>query len=400
MIIPSIRDVDLAGKRVFIRVDFNVPLGDGGIITDDSRIRAALPTIKLAREAGAKVILASHLGRPDGKRVPACTLRPAGDRLAELTGQEIIFPDDCIGDGPRYLVNNLREGQILLLENLRFHPEEEANDEMFARQLAAFADVYVNDAFGAAHRAHASIVGMTHHVTEKVAGLLLTREITALQRLVERPDKPFVAVIGGARVKDKIGVIQALLPKVDALLVGGAMAATFLKARGWEMGASRIEPERVAAAERTLERAEQLDVDLLLPIDHVIVDRKEDLGPAPRTRVVRNGELSDTALACDIGPQTVSAFESIIATARTVFWNGPMGIFEQAPFARGTEAVAKAAAHSGGFTVVGGGDTVAAVAKAGVTPFIGHVSTGGSASLEFIEGRRLPGLEALRAGEV
>ena len=396
MTIPSIKDLDLAGKRVFVRVDFNVPLDEGGSVSDDSRIRAALPTIKLVREAGAKLVLASHLGRPEGQRVMELSLRSVGERLAELLDQEVLLPDDCVGDSPRYLVNNLREGQIVLLENLRWHAEEEACDDMFARQLAALADVYVNDAFGAAHRAHASIVGITHHVKEKAAGLLMARELEHLQRLVEKPEKPFVAILGGAKVKDKLGVMNNLLSKVDAIIVGGAMAYTFLQARGVDVRSSRVEAERLPAAERLLERADQTGLKFMLPVDHVYVTSKDDIGPAARPGIARNGELPEGAIACDIGPQTAAIYEDVIRGAKTIFWNGPMGIFEMAPFAGGTERIAKAVAHSGGFTVVGGGDTVAALAKAGVTPFIRHVSTGGGASLEFVEGRKLPGVEALR----
>ena len=397
MVVASIEGLSLEAKRVFVRVDFNVPLGEGGLITDDSRIRAALPTIEHARDAGARLVLASHLGRPKGKPNPALSLRPVGDRLAELLGQEILFPDDCVGDGPRYLVNNLRDGQVVLLENLRFHAEEEACDDGFSRQLASLADVYVNDAFGAAHRAHASTVGITHHVGEKAAGLLMHKEVANLQRLLDKPERPFVAILGGAKVKDKIGVISNLLSKVDDVLVGGAMAYTFLAAQGHDVAGSRVEPDRFAAAEKILERAETLEVGLHLPVDHRVVPSADDIGPAAQPSVVRNGELPAGSLACDIGPRTAELFAEIISKARTIFWNGPMGIFELAPFAEGTIAVARAVAHAGAFSVVGGGDSVAALGRAGVRPFISHVSTGGGASLEFVEGRRLPGLEALGA---
>ena len=397
MVVPSIEDLSLAGKRVFVRVDFNVPLGEGGIITDDSRIRAALPTIQRARDAGARLILASHLGRPEGQRNPAMSLRPVGDRLAELLGQEVLFPEDCVGDGPRYLVNNLRDGQIVLLENLRFHAEEKACDDGFSRQLASLADVYINDAFGAAHRAHASTVGITHHVAEKAAGLLMVREVQSLQRLLDNPERPFIAILGGAKVKDKIGVLSNLMSKVDALIVGGAMAYTFLVAQGHDVAGSRVEPERILAATRILESAEAHEVEVHLPIDHLVVGSAEQIGPAAQPTVARNGELPEGSLACDIGPRTASRYADVVSRAKTIFWNGPMGIFELAPFAEGTIAVARAVAHADAYSVVGGGDSVAALGTAGVRPFISHVSTGGGASLEFVEGRKLPALEALGA---
>ncbi len=412
MNIRSVDDLELAGRRVFIRVDFNVPLqkpddapasgrrgalDDHITIADDSRIRAALPTIKHCIEEGAKVVLASHLGRPKGQVDPALSLRPVAARLAELIDQEVLVPDDCVGDGPRFLVNNLREGQVVLLENLRFHKEEVECEENFSRQLASLCDVYINDAFGTAHRAHASTFGITKHVQDKAAGRLLFKEIASLSRLLDKPDRPFVAILGGAKVKDKIPVIQNLLGKVDALLVGGAMAYTFLAARDVDMGGSRVEPERIAVAKQLLEKARQLGVDLLLPEDHVVVGSVEEIGPTASPQTVANGAVPAGAVACDIGPKTRERYANVIAGARTVFWNGPMGIFEQEPFAAGTEAVARAVAHSGAFSVVGGGDSVSALSRAGVTPFISHVSTGGGASLEFVEGRKLPGIEALEA---
>ncbi len=409
MNIRSIYDMELAGRRVFIRVDFNTPLkknedvpADGRkgaedriTIADDSRIRAALPTIKYCIEEGAKIILASHLGRPNGKVDPDLSMRPVASRLAELIGEEVLVPDDCVGDGPRYLVNNLREGQVVLLENLRFHKEETDCDDNFSRQLASLCDVYINDAFGTAHRAHASTFGVTKYVKDKAAGRLLFKEIANLGRLLDAPDKPFVAILGGAKVKDKIAVIQNLLGKVDALVVGGAMAYTFLTAKGIDMGDSRVEPERLEIAKQLLEKARQLNVDLLLPEDHVVVGSVEEIGPNAKPTTVTNDAVPQGAVACDIGPKTRERFANVIAGARTVFWNGPMGIFEQDPFAPGTEAIARAVAHSGAFSVVGGGDSVAALARASVTPFISHVSTGGGASLELVEGRKLPGIEAL-----
>ena len=391
----TIEDIEVEGKRVFVRVDFNVPLDGDRTITDDSRIQASLPTIRQLRDRGAKLVLASHLGRPKGKRKPELSLEPVGARLAELLDQDVLFPDDCVGDGPKKLVQNLREGQIILLENLRFHPEEEAGDDVFSRQLASFADLYVNDAFGTAHRAHASVTGVPRYVGDKAAGLLMTRELDYLGKLLKAPETPFTLVLGGAKVSDKIGVIENMLSRVQAIVVGGAMSYTFLAAKGVALGGSRVETDKVQLAERILHKAETRGVTLLLPDDHVVV--KQVAADAPH-RVVSNGHLAEDDIAVDIGPSTAARFVEVIKKARTIFWNGPMGIFEMDAFAKGTETIAHAIANGSALSVVGGGDSVAAVRKTGVTPFISHISTGGGASLEFLEGQDLPGVEALRMG--
>ena len=391
----TLDEIEVEGRRVFVRVDFNVPLDSDQTITDDSRIQAALPTIRQLRDRGARLVLASHLGRPKGKRKAELSLEPVGLRLAELLDQDVMFPDDCIGDAPKKLVQNLREGQLVLLENLRFHPEEEAGDDAFARQLAGFGDVYVNDAFGAAHRAHASVTGVPKHLTERAAGLLMTRELDYLARLLKQPETPFVLVLGGAKVSDKIGVLENMISRVQAVLIGGAMSYTFLAAQGISMGASRVETDKVSVAERVLHKAEARGVDLLLPVDHVVVKRIEE---GAESRVVGNDQVEADDIAVDIGPKTLLRYGDRIESARTVFWNGPMGIFEMDAFAKGTEAVGHAIAKSGALSVVGGGDSVSAVRKAGITPFISHISTGGGASLEFLEGRELPGVVALKPG--
>ncbi len=392
-IIRSIRDMNLDGRRVFLRVDFNVPLDASGNITDDTRIQAALPTIQLARERGARIVLASHLGRPKGKRDPKQSLAAAGTRLAELLAMDVILPDDCIGDGPKKLVRELRDGQIVLLENLRFHEGEEGDDKEFAKQLAMLCDCYVNDAFGAAHRAHASVHALPLLVPDRGAGLLMERELDYFGRLLNAPERPFVAVLGGVKVSDKIGVVDNLLSKVDKLLVGGAMAYTFMAAKGIRLGNSLVEEDRVVSARRTLLKAESRQVEILLPTDHVVVPTVA--ADAPATICSTEGFL-ENGIAVDIGPETRATFAAAIAEARTVFWNGPMGIFEMAPFAAGTQAIAQAVAHAPGTSVVGGGDSVAALRRSGFLPFVDHVSTGGGAALELMEGRDLPGVDALR----
>ena len=392
--IRSIEQLEIAQKRLFIRVDFNVPLDKKTRqVKDDARIRAALPTIKYAIAKKARVILASHLGRPDGKVVPEMSLEPAGARLSQLLGQDVIFADDCVGDGVKKLVGELREGQVLLLENLRFHPEEEANDDAFARELAALCDVYVDDAFGTVHRAHASTVGMVKHMPQRGAGFLVAAELKHLQPLLKGAAKPYLAILGGAKVSDKIKVIDQLMGKVDALLIGGAMAYVFLSARGVPVGASRVEKDKIDVARRILERAGQSRVEVLLPSDHVVANEPK-AGVATRTVT----QIPDGMLGLDIGPMAREQYRQRIIGARTIFWNGPMGMFEVPEFAPGTRAVAEALAEAtkrGARTVVGGGDSAAAIAEMGLADKVTHVSTGGGASLEFLEGRDLPGLKVL-----
>ena len=393
MALKTIDALDLAGKRVFIRVDFNVPL-DGGRVTDDARIRAALPTIQHAVQAGAKVILASHLGRPKGKPEDRAklSLEPAAQRLSELLRQDVILADDCVGDGVKKLVRDLKEGQVLLLENLRFHPEEEKNDENFAKELASLADVWVMDAFGTAHRAHASTAGMARFVKEKAAGFLVRRELDYLGKALGSPARPFVAVVGGAKVSDKIKVLENLIAKSDAVLVGGAMAYTFLEAQGVAVGKSLVEKDKLELARQILERAAAKKVDLLLPVDHVCGAEPKETA---KRVVVDDRAIPADLMGLDIGPKTLDRYRQRILAAKTVFWNGPMGLFEQKPWAEGTFGVAKAMAESPAVTVVGGGDSAAAVEEAGLAGRMKHVSTGGGASLEFIEGRELPGIRAL-----
>ncbi|NUO48313.1 MAG: phosphoglycerate kinase [Polyangiaceae bacterium] len=384
----------LEGKRVFIRVDFNVPLDKKtGQITDDARIREALPTIKFAMEKGAKVILASHLGRPKPGKTDGLSLEPCGARLAELTGFEVHVPEDCIGDAPKKVIHDLRGGQVCLLENLRFHPEEEADDEGFAKQLAELCDVYVDDAFGAVHRAHASVHALPLLVRDRAAGFLLEKELKALGRVVHNPEKPFVAILGGAKVSDKIEVVEALLAKCDVLCIGGAMANTFLAAQGLNMQKSLVEGDKLPLARTIMDKARDKKVKLILPVDLVVATGTD----AAKGDIVDTNAVPADHMALDIGPKTTALIEKELGRARTVLWNGPMGLFESKPFAEGTLAVARALAKVSGFTVVGGGDSAAAVKLAGeeVVKGIDHISTGGGASLELIEGKKLPGVAAL-----
>ncbi len=387
MALRTIDTLDVAGKRTFIRADFNVPL-ENGRITDATRIEAALPTIKWAVAHGARVILASHLGRPKGKRDPKYSLQPVGDALAELLHLKLILAPDCVGPEVERMSKSLDRREILLLENLRFHPEEEANDPAFARQLAALADVYVNDAFGAAHRAHASTEGIAHVMPVTAAGFLMQKEVEALAKIVDAPERPVVAILGGAKVSDKIKVIEHLLDKVDTVLIGGAMAYTFLLAAGRKVGDSLVDRDRLDVARDVLVRGKS---KLRLPMDHVVTS---DLSGATPTEAV-GIDIPDGRKGVDIGSQTVAAYRDVIAKARTIFWNGPMGIFEVEPFSRGTMAIANALADSSATTVVGGGDSIAALARSGRSDDITHISTGGGAALEFLEGRPLPGLTVL-----
>jgi phosphoglycerate kinase len=393
MALKTIDALDLAGKRVFVRVDFNVPL-DGSRVTDDARIRAALPTVRYAVQAKAKVILASHLGRPKGKPEDRekLSLEPAAERLSELLRQDVILADDCVGDGVKKLVRDLKDGQVLLLENLRFHPEEEKNDEAFAKELASIADVWVMDAFGTAHRAHASTAGMARFVREKAAGFLVKKELDYLGKALGSPARPFVAIVGGAKVSDKIRVLENLIAKSDAVLVGGAMAYTFLAAQGVAVGKSLVEKDKLDLARQILDRAAARKVDLLLPVDHVCGAEPKDTA---KRVVVNDRAIPADLMGLDIGPKTLDRYRQRILAAKTVFWNGPMGLFEQKPWSEGTFGVARAMAETAAVTVVGGGDSAAAVEQAGLVDRMKHVSTGGGASLEFVEGRELPGIQAL-----
>ena len=385
-----IDQLDLKNKRVFIRVDFNVPIKQGRV-SDATRIEAALPTIRFALEQGGKVVLASHLGRPKGKPDPALSLAPVSTALSNLLKMPVKMAPDCVGPDVEAMVNALQPGEVLLLENLRFHAGEKKNDPQFAQSLARLAEVYVNDAFGTAHRAHASTAGMPSLVAERAAGFLLKRECDYLGKVFTNPDRPFVAMLGGAKVSDKIQVIQSLLEKVDVLLIGGAMAYTFLRAQGQGTGNSLVEEDQLPLAAQLLRTAADRKIPMLLPTDHVVAQKAEE----GSTATTVSGEIPQGKTGLDIGPETVKAFSKEIAKAKTVFWNGPLGMFEIKPFDAGTMAMAKALSESSALTVVGGGDSVAAVKRSGVAEAITHISTGGGASLEFIKGKTLPGLAAL-----
>ena len=385
----TIAQLELAGKRVFLRADLNAPLA-GGQVSDDTRLRAVLPTIRYALTAGAAVVLASHLGRPKGKTAEY-SMRPVAECLGALLGHPVELASDCVGPETAARARALRPGEILLLENLRFHPEEEKNDDAFAGELATLADCYVNDAFAAAHRAHASIDAITRHLRPAAAGLLMQQELAALGRILEAPARPLVAILGGAKVSDKLVLVSHLLGRVDALLIGGGMAFTFLLALGHAVGRSLVEVERVETARAALEAARRRGVRVVLPVDVLAAEGLDS--PSGRTVGVR--EIPADLMGLDIGPRTVEAFAAELRTARTIAWNGPMGVFEKAPFAGGTVAVARAVASAPAFSVIGGGDTIAAVAQAGVTDRIGYISTAGGAFLEYLEGRKLPGVEAL-----
>ncbi len=391
----SIRDLDLAGKRVFLRVDFNVPL-ENGRVSDDTRVRETLPTLRLAISRGARLVLASHLGRPKGKPDPKYSLKPVAARLAELLGAGVEFAADCVGADAEARSRSLGDGGALLLENVRYHAEEEANDEAFSRRLAALCDgLYVCDAFGSAHRAHASVVGITRFVRQAAAGLLMEKELAYLGKALSNPERPFVAVLGGAKVSDKIEVIENLMKIADAMLIGGAMAYTFLKAEGMSIGKSLVEDDKLELAGRLRKEARARGFPLLLPVDHVV---GAELKADAETRVSSVSSTPAGWMGLDIGPKTVATFRQKIAGAKTIVWNGPMGVFEMPAFARGTLEIAQAVAAAttaGATSIVGGGDSVAAVHQAGVAEKISHISTGGGASLEFLAGRKLPGVEAL-----
>ncbi|MGB6265586.1 MAG: phosphoglycerate kinase [Candidatus Acidiferrales bacterium] len=390
----SIRDLDVKSKRVFIRVDFNVPL-DGGNVAEDTRIRETLPTLRLAMERGARLILASHLGRPKGKADSRYSLTPVAARLRELLGKPVEFAADCVGAEAEAKSQALADGGVLLLENVRYHPQEEANDPEFSRQLAALCDgLFVCDAFGSAHRAHASVVGITKFVRQSAAGLLMEKELSYLGKAISSPDRPFVAVLGGAKVSDKIEVVQNLMRLADAMLIGGAMAYTFLKSQGLPVGKSLVEDDKLDLAKSLLEQARRRNFKLLLPVDHVLAE-------SPNSTVTKITDIAHTPdgwMGLDVGPNTVEEYRNVIATARTIVWNGPLGMFEKPAFSQGTLGMARAVAaatKAGATSIVGGGDSVAAVEQAGVGSQISHISTGGGASLEFLAGEKLPGVEAL-----
>jgi phosphoglycerate kinase len=391
----TIGDLDLRGKRVFIRVDFNVPLKDG-VVTDDTRIRETLPTLKVAIEKGGRLVLASHLGRPKGGPDPKYSLKPAAKKLEELLGRPVAFASDCVGPEAEAKSKALKDGDVLLLENVRFHPEEEKNDEAFSKQLAALCDgLFVCDAFGSAHRAHASVVGITRFVQKAAAGLLMEKEIAYIGKAVSNPTRPFVAILGGAKVSDKIEVVENLMKIADAMLIGGGMAYTFLKAQGLSIGKSLVEEDKLDLAKRILADAKQKNFKFLLPLDNVIAP--EFKADAPATTVDVNA-IPANQMGLDIGPRTIAAYSAEIAKAKTIVWNGPMGVFEMPAFAKGTLEIAKAVAAAttaGAISIVGGGDSVAAVHQSGVSSKISHISTGGGASLEYLGGRKLPGVEAL-----
>jgi len=387
----GIEDLDLKGKKVLVRVDFNVPL-DGKKITDDTRITAALPTIKYIMEKGGKSILMSHLGRPKGKPTPEFSLEPVAKRLEELLCKSVPLAPDCIGDSVKAIVNNMKEGDAVLLENLRFHTEEEENDPEFSKKLAELGDVYVNDAFGAAHRAHASTVGLTKYISKSAVGFLMEKEIKYINDAIDNPARPFVAILGGAKVSDKIGVIENLMKKADAIIIGGAMAYTFLKAQGRSVGNSLVENDKLDIAREILKKSLDMRVPLYFPIDHVIADK---FAPDANTKVVMRGRIPNGWEGMDIGPATVEKYRGVLEDAKTIVWNGPVGVFEFDAFAKGSYAIAKILAESSAITIVGGGDCVAAVQKSGYADKITHISTGGGASLELMEGKEMPGIVSL-----
>lgn len=390
--IYGVDQLKTAERRVFLRADLNVPLTETGTIADDTRIQSSLPTIQGLLDVGAHIIIASHLGRPKGKVDRRFSLLPVAERLSELVGHEVIFPENCIGDAVRRLSRELKAGQVMLLENLRFHPGEETNDAAFAQQLAALGEVYINDAFGALHRAHASTVGMVAYFNEKGAGLLVQKELKALSQLTENPARPFWAIIGGAKVSDKIGLIERLIDKVDGLILGGGLAYTFLKAQGHAIGRSILDEDKLHVARRILERAARKGITVVLPRDHRIAD---EVDPEAKATILSSIDIPASKIALDIGPQTVASCAQALETAQTVFWNGPLGYFENPDFARGTQEIAELVARSSAVSVIGGGDSIAALKSLGLEKEVTHISTGGGASLAYLEGRELPGLKAL-----
>jgi len=388
----SVSDLDVQGKKIFLRVDFNVPLDEKQNIRDDTRIKAALPTLNHLLEHRARVVVASHLGRPKGEFNPEFSTKPVAERLAGFIPQEVLHAPDVIGHEVETIKTQLKEGQVLLLENLRFYPGEKGNDPAFAQQLAQDIDFYVNDAFGACHRAHASIVGIPLHVQKSAAGFLVGKEVEYISKAVLSPQKPYVAILGGAKVSDKIPVIESLLHKADNILIGGAMAYTFLSAQGFGVGRSLVEEDKKDLALSLLNKAKSMGVNFLLPQDHIAAAA---IDPGAEERIIQEFPIPPDLMALDIGPQTIEKYKDVISTAKTIFWNGPMGVFEIDQFGKGTEEVAKAVANSEAVSIIGGGDSAAAVLKAGVSEKISHISTGGGASLEYIANETLPGLEAL-----
>lgn len=386
----TIRDVQLKGKRVFLRVDFNVPLKEG-VIKDDRRIRESIPTITFLLEQEVSLIVASHLGRPKGKVVPEMSLTPVAARLGEIIGRKVKMAKDCIGDNVKKEAASLSPGEVMLLENLRFHLEEEKNEPSFAKELASLADVYVNDAFGAAHRAHASVEGISRFIQPRLAGFLIEKELEYLGKITENPKRPFIAILGGAKVSDKIKLIENLIPKIDAFLIGGAMAYTFLKARGIPIGKSLAEDDKLELAKSLIEKCTSKNVRLLLPVDHIAAEKSDEKGGIE----IENETIGENLIGVDIGPKTISLFEKEIGKAETIFWNGPLGIFENEAFSEGTRKIALAITASNGLSVVGGGDSSSAIKKFGFEDGFDHISTGGGASLEFVSGLTLPGIAVL-----
>lgn len=392
MEVRTIEGQDYKGKKVFLRVDFNVPL-ENGKITDDTRIKAALPTINYLLDQGCVLVIASHLGRPKGKVVPEMSLKPVAERLSELISRDVKFLSDCVGEEVKKAVEQANAGDVILLENLRFHKEEESGDEDFAKQLASLCDAYVNDAFAACHRKHASIYQITNYIDDVASGFLIKKEIEALSKLLENPEKPFLLILGGAKVADKIGMVKNLLDKVDTIITGGVMAYTFIKAKHWEIGDSKVEEDAVPLAREIIKEINKRHLEFHTPLDHIIVNK---ISPDAETLITERGTVIPGWIGVDIGPQAIEEYVDCIKRAKTIFWNGPMGIFEIDKFARGTIEIAKAVAEANAFTVIGGGDSVAAVNKAGVADKISHISTGGGASLEFLEKGTLPGIDVLR----